>query len=519
MAQNWQSAVFSSSTSGSEGTCIQLYEGKQYYTGVFQQDLNIGFNSIAGAGFDDIFIGKSNLDGYTEWLVAICGSQIDRASNIEVVGDEILVSGIFSDSLFVGTDTLFSNYQKSAFIARFDTSGNYIDVFQPEVYNAEYSDFAYNSEGHLIICGEFFQDFIYGSFQMNVISGLSFFVLEYDPFSDEILWAKWGTGSSSLARELCIDSEDNIYITGSYNDGTNFIATLINTGNGNHNLFVAKFCSNGEKQWVNTIEGTNEVHGHGVCCDSLNNVYIIGEFEGLIEIGDTLHSSEGLLDMIVAKLNTNGSYLWSQQLGGFDSDEGYAIELDANMDPIILTTAGINPTFQSTPLNINGWREPLLVKLANSNGDLIWQKSLQAEDISGIVEATSLSIENDKIAITGINRSSFDLNGSTYTAPNSKDFYTALITDSLHYFLSAPTSTATSTFFSYPNPATNYIQIQSKHSIHQIQIINMNGQLIKEKNVFGTSSNIDVSNLNKAPYMLKILIDEQYYVRKIVITN
>lgn len=516
-AQDWESIVTATSSEISEGVSIKLHNNKQYFTGVFQNDLSIGFNTVSGDQFDDIFLGKADLNGYVEWIIDIRGSEIDRASHIELHLDQVLISGIFSDTLYVGTDTLYSLYQKSAFIAYYDTTGNYIKCFQPEAYNAEFTDFKFNSQGNLIICGEFFQYLNYGGFHMDVISGLNFFVMSYDPIQDSILWAQWGTGSSSLARSICIDNQDNVYVTGSYNEGTYFVDTLINSENGNHNLFVAKFNSYGNKQWVNTIEGTSEVHGYGVTCDDSSNVFVIGEFEGIINLPGNQHISEGMLDVIVLKLDSNGDYVWSQGFGGVDSDEGYDICMDSNMDPVLLVEAGVNLTYQSNLLTTSGWNEPLLLKIENETGNLVWYKRLESTVNNGIVNATSISIENDFIAITGINRTSIIMNNDEYVADNGKDFYTAILKDSLTYFLDVKTPVEHINVQAYPNPSVGLVNFKANEDIWKIDIVNMNGELVLRKECSSREEIMSLSELMPGLYTAQVFVNDLTCFIKLII--
>ncbi|PZW36897.1 putative secreted protein (Por secretion system target), partial [Mesonia algae] len=57
----------------------------------------------------------------------------------------------------------------------------------------------------------------------------------------------------------------------------------------------------------------------------------------------------------------------------------------------------------------------------------------------------------------------------------------------------------------YPNPAQSYVTLENIENIKQIDIFDLSGKLIKKKNL--DFENIDVSNLSKGTYIMKITLD------------
>ena len=69
----------------------------------------------------------------------------------------------------------------------------------------------------------------------------------------------------------------------------------------------------------------------------------------------------------------------------------------------------------------------------------------------------------------------------------------------------------------YPNPASNYISITSpnKNGIKFIEIYNAQGQL-KLRVQPEISDKIDISNLSKGVYLVKIITDKKVSVSKLI---
>ncbi|MCB0479382.1 MAG: T9SS type A sorting domain-containing protein [Crocinitomicaceae bacterium] len=518
-SQSWQSIVTCSSPNQSNGISTKVYNNKVYYGGNFQGVLSIGFSSVTGLNGQDIFIGKANLSGFTEWILSIKGTSLDALSNIEVSGNQVIVSGQFTDSLFVGTDTLVNVNQNGAFIAFYDTLGNFVKSWQPDTYNADYMDFKFDSQGDLMITGEFRQYLNYGGFSMTVPSGGNFFLLKYSPSLDSILWGVYSQGDANYGIKLCIDGDDNTYVTGAYNDGTTFIDTLINTGNLNHNMFVSKIDTDGNHKWITTIEGTGEVHGYGIACDDSSNVFAVGEFEGVLDVQGNILNSNGSFDGIIIKYDSAGNYVWAESLGGVNSDEAYEVILDENLDPIVLLEAHSGAEYKGQVLNINGFDEPLIVKVKNADGSLIWDRSLHSTQTSGVVTSTSMGFAGNNLAITGANRTSIIMNSQTYSAPNNKDFFVAIMGDSLTYHLGVQEKENEIVTLIYPNPTNGILHFQSEYPIELIEIYDSRGNLLLSEDVKQLKVTTDLKDLSPGIYFCRILSKEKFKTHKIILTN
>ncbi|MEY3237759.1 MAG: hypothetical protein RI883_1860 [Bacteroidota bacterium] len=516
-AQEWHSLAYPFATDQNYGVSIDMHHSKQYFTGVYKGQLSIGFNSLSGLSNDDIFFGKASLDGYTEWIQAINGTEIDRPNKIVALNDKLFVSGIFSDSLFIGNDTLKTIHQKAAFLATFDTLGNYITTFHPDAYNIEFEDFVIDEDGNMVITGEFYQFVNHGDFSMNVVTGLNFFLIKYNPSLDKIIWGVFASGSSSIGRKVDLDGNGNIYVTGSYNDQTNFVDTLLTANNMNHNLFVAKFDASGNIIWVRTAEGEDEVHGYGIASDESGNVFVVGEFEGTVSLQGNIMTSAGLYDILIAKFDTDGNLVWAHKAGGPESDEGYDVEIDANQDIIVLSDASIDVTYRGSNIDVSGFDEPLLMKIANTTGELIWSKRLYSTPTSGLVNGVDLTIEDTIIGMIGINRSDILFDGNLVQSANLKDFYTAILVDSLTYHLGF-SKFEVEIVSVYPNPCSDYFRIHGNIE-NDLSVYDLSGKEIIHLKDYQSNYPISTSHLNSGVYLIKYKILGTTYSTKIIINH
>ncbi len=92
---------------------------------------------------------------------------------------------------------------------------------------------------------------------------------------------------------------------------------------------------------------------------------------------------------------------------------------------------------------------------------------------------------------------------------------TATATDTLLATNSA--EMVTSTIEAYPNPATDVITISSKNNeINSVVMTDINGRTVKNVNVTGTETQINISDLATGVYTMKIISNEGIATKKII---
>ena len=141
--------------------------------------------------------------------------------------------------------------------------------------------------------------------------------------------APWNSGSD-ISNAVAIDSNDNIYITG-YTRGELDGNTLIGEGD----IFLVKYDSSGSKQWTSTWGSAKFEQGFGVAIDSNDNIYITGsayggDIDGIPNISTTV-------DGFLTKYDTSGNRKWTQFLAYSTSAAfTNGISIDANNNVYII---------------------------------------------------------------------------------------------------------------------------------------------------------------------------------------
>ncbi|HRH01891.1 MAG TPA: lamin tail domain-containing protein [Bacteroidia bacterium] len=161
--------------------------------------------------------------------------------------------------------------------------------------------------------------------------------------------------------------------------------------------------------WANKIK--NEQGGNdfaqALTSDAAGNVLVTGVFSGTADLiygADTaLVSSNGGLDIYMAKFDTSGNLLWKKTMGGPLDDYTYSIKTDSNGDIYISGTCSENADFDggddTTLIQINGPSNSGIIFLAkySSLGDLIWVKGMSSANGFGLGKDIEFAANGDVI--------------------------------------------------------------------------------------------------------------------------
>lgn len=159
-----------------------------------------------------------------------------------------------------------------------------------------------------------------------------------------------------------------------------------------------------------------ETHITNIESDIQGNVYLIGNFQGTINIGGNLFTSFGDNDIFIAKYTFDGSLEWFRNAGSPAGDIVTDISIDVNGDLIIVGYYWDNINFQGNILPYSGVCNMFLVKYS-SFGSLIWLKSAWG---SGLKIPRGITTDsNGNIYSTGYFSGSVTFDGASDITLNS----------------------------------------------------------------------------------------------------
>lgn len=273
----------------------------------------------------------------------------------------------------------------------------------------------------------------------------------------QLVWAKHmgGTTTSEAPHGIGIDALNNIYVTGYFGSTTLTGAQNANfnpagggtiSTQGNEDIFVAKYDSNGVYQWafgLGNIGQETQERAWDISTDNSGNSYVVGGFHGTMNfnpLGTTMNFSlpDSTAGLFIAKYNTNGIAQWVVILdvkGNSVFTETYATcDLDAFGYLYVAgnvrgSNVNFNPLGTSTLLSSAGQNDIFISKYNVSNGVLSWVKKIggAAQDLvsPGALRCDTNGNPYFTGRLTGTGTVNFDPNGGTTNVVNSALYITS----------------------------------------------------------------------------------------------
>jgi len=238
-------------------------------------------------------------------------------------------------------------------------------------------------------------------------------------------WAvKAGGDYSDVGYSIAIDSQGNQYIIGCFEETATF-GTHTLTASGDDDLFVAKLDPSGNWLWAVRAGGAGRDVGRGIAVDVTGNAYVTGYYTGTATFGNhtlTTYGGELDTDIYVAKLDTNGNWLWVVQAGSTNFDWGNSIALDGMGYAYVTGHFFGNATFGSHSLTANGGTDIFVVKLSPSGN---WLQAVQAGG-ADFEEAYCIAVdEAGNTWLTGVFRDTTTFGNRTLTTNGNNDIFVA----------------------------------------------------------------------------------------------
>lgn len=182
-----------------------------------------------------------------------------------------------------------------------------------------------------------------------------------------LVWHTFIGGSGrDRGRGLTVNpSNGDLYVTG--DSDTNW-GTPVQTFTSGVNIFIARLNNNGSLVWSTFTAGNSLDNGvGGIALDSSANSYIVGYSNGTW--GAPVRLYTGGYETYAAKIDNNGLYAWNSFFGSAGNEYGGTVQVDSGDNVYVISNASSS---WGTPLQAHqGSQDRFVVKL-DSSGTLLW---------------------------------------------------------------------------------------------------------------------------------------------------
>jgi plastocyanin len=401
--------------------------GNAYVTGFINGNSLFGSINLTSVGDNDIFVAKLNSKGDWLWAVSAGGNNFEDGQNITIddMGNTY-ITGYFRVSAIFGSITLTATATQDMFIAKLDPNGVWLWAVNSsgDTDQDQGIDITFDGSGNVYVAGAFAGNTTFGTTILSSV-GLDsiddIFVAKLD-LNGNWIWAVSAGGfSNNRGVGISVDNLGNVFVTGLFSTTALFgPITLISVGS--IDIFVAKLDSNGNWIWAIGVgsPGTNE-SGTEISVDVLGNAYVTGKFNGNISFGST-NLSAAATDIFIAKIDQNGNWIWAVKAGSSTTDEPSSISVDGSGTCYVTGYFAGNALFGSTTLTSVGSAD-IFVSQLDSSGNWLWSVSVGS---SSSDTGNSISIDRFGNAyITGSFGNTISFGTNNLTSLGSNDIFIA----------------------------------------------------------------------------------------------
>jgi len=364
-------------------------DGSIYISGNFQGSAKFGDKVITSNGSVDTYLAKLSSAGAVQWVKSAGSYQYDEGADLTVLSDgSCIYTGAHDDLITFGA-TSFTNTGRSGsrdiFIAKLDKDGNNIwaktvsnnlslgSYYRPD-HSRAIDSFADDS---FVIAGFMTGAPVFGSTTLVNTTGdylTDGFVAKADK-DGNFLWAiKIGSSGDDVVNDVKIvnDGSNSVLAVGNFSNTANLGTTNI-VSSGSSDIFITKLDSAGKVVWVTKAGGIGGDEGYSVTTLSDGSIAVVGKFQGSATFGNFTLTSKGGDDIFVAKLDSNGNFLWATQAGGaLDLDRAYGItegpsgsvriagsfQGNASFGQGSVMSSGLEDAFLATVDSLGNWISP-----------------------------------------------------------------------------------------------------------------------------------------------------------------
>jgi hypothetical protein len=350
--------------------------GNVYVAGKYEMNANFSGTILPDRGNHDIYLARYTTAGDLTWITTAGGSLGDYAEAIYCDGSNVYIGGEiegYGETIVFDntTTTLTCVGDNDVFIAKYDLNGVLLWARSAGGYKSDKAlGITVDNNGNVYACG-YFKDT--ASFNGTVIMGSGdrdIFVAKYNSNGD-FQWVRHaGSPGRDEAKSIVCDALGNVYITGMHSDGTNFGSTTLASPNGYVNLFLAKYAPDGSLVYAKTAGSDYDDVGWSLTMDAAGKIYIAGEYNAYALFDAIPLTTSGQAEIFVTCYDASGNAQWASTAGGALIDRARGIGTDGN-NLYITGQFSMSATFGSYTVTGVDSSEIFMAKL-NNLGTFEW---------------------------------------------------------------------------------------------------------------------------------------------------
>jgi len=294
-----------------------------YFDSTVDFDPGVGTLSLTSNGNYDVFIQKLSITGSLVWVKSVGGTDNDDVKDLEIdASGNVVLCGNFKTTVDFDPSPGVMNFTSlgndDIFVLNLSSSGNYnwARTFGSSSSLSPDQPFALACDGS----GNVFTVGWYNnSIDFDPSAGMSIYtpIGVTDAFVHKFSstgafeWVKsFGGVFADGAREIAIDGNNDLYITGSYRSSVDFnpnVGDSTLSAVGGDDIFILKLLNDGSFDFVRAFGGSGYDYGQTIVVDVSGNIFTGGKFQNSVDFnpdaGVNNSTATGSYDIFVQKLS------------------------------------------------------------------------------------------------------------------------------------------------------------------------------------------------------------------------
>jgi hypothetical protein len=494
-----------------------LQNGNKVIAGTFDEAFEINGINISNTGENDVFLTSIDDDNLAEWVVNFGSDFDDEITAITYDGDQsIFGTGSFWLETQIGDIPLLATKSpKSIYLTKIDAiTGDFIWAKTIEGSDVKIStDLEFIHENNIILTGYFSDTLFIGDTILYAQSLTDMFVASFDE-DGHFNWARnFGYSGVNKILEAAILSNDNIIISGVFNDTLLIADTTLIAETFDDDVFIACLSPEGETLWATKAGGVHEENILDIEIDDSDQIYVSGHFVGVINLDNDLsiQSSTGWADLFVLKYSPEGAIMNAQRFGGSLLQHNSAMAVTTNHVFLTGTYRGEmtigNDNFNAGAqtagfvLRLDHNLEPLAGWTLKSFSNNVFPTNILSDDNGNFIVGGGYGDEILGIDMLTPPMGLFDIFLLSY--PESS-------VNAIERTEQPPEVTV------FPNPASEKVYISTSLENYRVELVDVNGKVVFS----GTNlTQIDVVPYPPGIYFVRLFSVGVFEVKKVMLAG
>lgn len=219
----------------------------------------------------------------------------------------------------------------------------------------------------------------------------------------EMIWVKpLGGSKHDEFNSVAADRQGNIYAGGYFMNKINAATTGGNWVLAKDSLWgiaIAKYTKEGSLVWLKGLSGTTGFgEGRGIKTDAESNVFCLANYTGVLDVDPgTAENNQQPNGAFVAKLDSNGSFLWTKQTG---IQQGWAMAINPSNNTLYVAGHLFGNTESIDGLrkiNTFGSSDAIVMQIRQKNVPVDAVAAIQPteQSVEQVIEKPISKIKND----------------------------------------------------------------------------------------------------------------------------